>query len=223
MAPRDATVGARLLWSCVGFCAAVALGLGAAHFYQRPHVLGSSPRGSWSEPDFWCSVASSGLALAVGLLASRAARGAGAAGSGSLALRALIWLGFTLLFVALWVDAVFLFTLLIAPTHALACVCGLRRSVFVEPLAKRNESGRSAAGSERRPEQCTRLRARRESRARASGAAARASLSELPGHDSAVLLGELCLGDNRRFAIPEKLGRATLHDLVVLPRQRHTY
>ena len=123
MAPRDATVGARLLWSYVGFCAAVALGLGAAHFYQRPHVLwGSSPRESWSGPDFWCSVASSGLALAVESAGKPARPQAGAAGSGSLALRALIWLGFTLLFVALWVDAVFLFTLLIAPTHALACL-----------------------------------------------------------------------------------------------------
>lgn len=122
MAPRDAAVGVRLFWSCVGFCAAVALALCAAHFYQRPRALGAPPRGNWLEPDFWCSVASSGLALTVGLLASRAARGVGAVVAGSLALRALIWLGFTLLFVALWVDAVFLFTLLIAPTHALACL-----------------------------------------------------------------------------------------------------
>ena len=87
MAPRDATVGARLLWSCVGFCAAVALGLGAAHFYQRPHVLGSSPRGELVGARFLVQrgfqrAPRSRSALLV--LARRAERGA--AGSGSLAL-----------------------------------------------------------------------------------------------------------------------------------------
>jgi hypothetical protein len=122
MARREASIGTRLFWSSAGFGAAVVLALAAAHYYERPLVIGSSTRSIGAEPDFWCSLASSGMALTVGSLASRAALGAGAAASGSLALRALIWLGLTLLFVALWVDHVFLFTLLIAPTHALACL-----------------------------------------------------------------------------------------------------
>jgi hypothetical protein len=121
MARRDATMGVRLFWSGIGFCAAVMLALAAAHYYERPHFMGASSPGIGA-PDLWCSLASAGIALAVGVLASRAALGAGAAASGSLAVRALIWLGLTLLFVALWVDYVFLFTLLIAPTHALACL-----------------------------------------------------------------------------------------------------
>jgi hypothetical protein len=120
MARRNAALGARLFWSGIGFLAAIILGLAAAHYYERPHFMGVSSRGIAAEPDFWCSLASGGIALAVGLSASRAALGAGATASGSLALRALIWLGLTLLFVAIWVDYVFLFTLLIAPTHALA-------------------------------------------------------------------------------------------------------
>jgi len=116
------SVATRLLWSSVGFALAVALAFGAAHWYVLPSFRGSATGSLWFEPDFLCSLASSALAVAVGVWSGRAATGAGATAAGSLLLRSVIWVGLALLFLVLWVEHVFLFTLLIAPAHAFACL-----------------------------------------------------------------------------------------------------
>jgi hypothetical protein len=101
----------------------VALALGAAHFYVLPRSRGSAGGSVWLEADFLCTSGSSAAALAVGVWSSRAATSAGATAARSLMARVAIWAGLTLLFLALWLEHVFLFALLIAPTHAFA---GLR-------------------------------------------------------------------------------------------------
>jgi hypothetical protein len=121
MAVREPSVGTRLFWSGAGFCVAVALAAGTAHYYETPNFMGASRGSLWLERDVLCAVASSAIALGVGLSSSRAATGAGATAGGSLVARGVIWAGFTALFLAAWVQYVFLFTLLIAPTHAFAC------------------------------------------------------------------------------------------------------
>jgi hypothetical protein len=116
------SVAARLLWSSVGFALAVALAFGAAHWYVLPSFRGSATGSLWVEPDFLCSLASSAMAIAVGAWSGRAATGAGATAAGSLFARSVIWVCLTLLFLALWLEYVFLFALLIAPAHAFACL-----------------------------------------------------------------------------------------------------
>ena len=117
------SVGARLLWSGVGSALAVAFALGAARYYVLPRSRGSAGGSIWLEADLLCTLASSAAALAVGLWSRRAATSAGATAAQSLAARVAIWAGLTLLFLGLWLEHVFLFALLIAPTHAFA---GLR-------------------------------------------------------------------------------------------------
>jgi hypothetical protein len=116
------SVAARLLGSSAGFLLAVILALCAAHWYVLPNFRGSSGGNIWLESDVSCSLGSSALALTVGLWSRRESTGAGAAAAGSLAVRVAIWLGFALFFFAVWVEYLFLFTLLIAPTHAFACL-----------------------------------------------------------------------------------------------------
>jgi len=70
-----------------------------------------------------CALASSAVALATGAWSSRAATGIGATAARSLITRVAIWASLTLLFFGIWLEYVFLFALLIAPTHAFA---GLR-------------------------------------------------------------------------------------------------
>jgi hypothetical protein len=118
----EPNVGRRLLASAASFGLAVLLAVGAAHWYLPPNFKGSSGGSLWLEPDFLCSAGSSGIAIAVGIWSRRAATGGGGIGARSLAARVLIWVGLTLLFLAVWVDYVFLFTLLIAPSHAFACL-----------------------------------------------------------------------------------------------------
>ncbi|MEO8904102.1 MAG: hypothetical protein ABI488_17315 [Polyangiaceae bacterium] len=115
-------IGKQLAWSALGLLAALGLALCAVHWYQPPR-LGSSGRPFWLERDFLCAFASSALALAVAVSSTRAALSAGALGAGSVFLRALVWSGLTLLFIALWSGALSMLTLLVAPTHAFA---GLR-------------------------------------------------------------------------------------------------
>ncbi|HWZ92870.1 MAG TPA: hypothetical protein VNW92_28590 [Polyangiaceae bacterium] len=117
------SVGARLLWSSVGSALAVLLALAAAHDYVLPRSRGSAGGSIWLEADFLCTLASSTAALGVGVWSSRAATSAGATAARSLTARVAIWAGLTLLFLGLWLEHVFLFALLIAPTHAFA---GLR-------------------------------------------------------------------------------------------------
>jgi hypothetical protein len=54
----------------------------------------------------------------VGAWSGRAARGVGATAARSLAARVAIWAAFTVLFGAIWLEYLVLFTLVIAPTHA---------------------------------------------------------------------------------------------------------
>ena len=114
-------IGKQLAWSVLGFIAALALALCAAHWYQAPR-LSSSERPFWAERDFLCALASSALALAVAVSSTRLALNAGAFGAGSLFLRALVWSGLALLFIALWSASLSLLTLLVAPTHAFAAL-----------------------------------------------------------------------------------------------------
>jgi hypothetical protein len=85
-----------------------------------PKLAGYEPS-IWTERDFQCSFASSIVALAVSLRARKVATSAGAVAARSLFLRAVIWAALTLLLLAVWVTQLGLLTLLIAPTHALAC------------------------------------------------------------------------------------------------------
>jgi hypothetical protein len=98
------------------------LAVGAAHWYLPPNFKGSAGGSLWLEPDFLCSSGSSGIALAVGIWSRRSATGVGGVAARSPGARVLIWVALTLLFLAVWVDHVFLFTLLIAPSHAFACL-----------------------------------------------------------------------------------------------------
>jgi hypothetical protein len=106
----------------VAFAVAVGLGLCAAHYYEVPQLSGAPSHNGWFERDALFSMASSAVALAVGLLMQRSATGPGAVARASAVLRALIWAGFSLLFLALWGEYLFLFTLLVAPTHGLAAL-----------------------------------------------------------------------------------------------------
>ncbi len=112
---------ARLLGSSLAFVVALALALAAAHWYRVPQLAGTPERSAWVEPDLLCSLASSAVALSVAAWSRRSAVGVGAIASRSVFWRALIWVLFTLLFLALWATQLGLLTLLVAPTHALAC------------------------------------------------------------------------------------------------------
>jgi hypothetical protein len=101
---------------------AVLLALSAARCYVPPTVRGMPTGSVWLEPDFLLSLASAALGLALGVVARRRASAAPAFAAGSAALRAALWLVFTVAFGLLWVDQLYLLTLLIAPTHALACL-----------------------------------------------------------------------------------------------------
>ncbi len=116
------SVAARLLCSSIGFAVAVALTLGATHYYELPHFRGSVGHSLWFESDFLFSLASSVVGVVVGAWSGRASTGVGATAAGSPVLRVLIWAGLTLFFLAVWVEYVFLFALLIAPAHAFACL-----------------------------------------------------------------------------------------------------
>jgi hypothetical protein len=116
------SVTSRLAWSSAGCVIALGLALGAAHWYEPPRARGTGGPGIWLEADFLCAAASSALALAVGFSSRRASAGAGAFAARSFVLRGAIWAGLTLAFIAAWVEYLFLFTLLIAPAHAFACL-----------------------------------------------------------------------------------------------------
>jgi len=118
----EPSVASRLLWSSAGLALAVALAVGAAHCYEPPGVSGSAHGSTWFEPDSLYSFASSVVALAVGAWSGRAARGAGAAAARSATARVAIWAAFSLFFGAIWLEHTALFTLLIAPSHAFACL-----------------------------------------------------------------------------------------------------
>jgi hypothetical protein len=109
-----------LFWSAAGFCIALAFALAAAHWYEVPKFAGHEPS-IWTERDFQCSLASGLIALSVAVWSRRVATSVGAVAARSLLLRAAIWVAFTVLLLALWAGQLGLLTLLIAPTHALAC------------------------------------------------------------------------------------------------------
>ncbi|MEI9942571.1 MAG: hypothetical protein WDO69_35605 [Pseudomonadota bacterium] len=111
-------LGFRLLGSLIGAGLALALAVAAAHYYTPPDLNGASHSNSWLERDF-CFAAASGLVAAfVGLHAGVAQVRA----LGAVLVRALIWFGLTMLLVAAWGNSVSLLTLLIAPSHAFACL-----------------------------------------------------------------------------------------------------
>jgi hypothetical protein len=120
MVEKQLKLGARLCWSAAAFGVAVALAACAAHWYQTPTLSGVPERAIWTERDVLCSLASSGAALASGALVGSSATRPGATAAGSLLLRAVIWAGLSVLFLAAWAHYLFLLTLLIAPAHGFA-------------------------------------------------------------------------------------------------------
>ncbi|HEX3773493.1 MAG TPA: hypothetical protein VHV51_03460 [Polyangiaceae bacterium] len=113
--------GRSLSWSSIAFALAIAGALAAAHFYEPPRMRGAPS--TWFELDSICAVGSASIALGIGFFARHAASGAGALAARSKSTRLAIWAALTVLLAAIWVERLFLLTLLIAPTHALA---GLR-------------------------------------------------------------------------------------------------
>ena len=113
-------LGFRLLASLIGAGGALALAFAAAHFYLPPSLNGASRSNSWLELDFCFASASCLVALGVGLYAGSAL--ARARVLSAVLVRTLIWFALTLLLVLVWGNAVSLLTLLIAPSHAFACL-----------------------------------------------------------------------------------------------------
>ena len=122
MAGVDSKLHARLAWSLAAFGLSLALAVGAAHWYETPHQSGVTEHSVWLERDVACALASSALALALGLATKRWATQPGAIAGGSVPLRALIWALLCVLFLALWSNYLFLLTLLVAPSHAFAAL-----------------------------------------------------------------------------------------------------
>jgi hypothetical protein len=120
MVEREWKLGARLCRSAAAFGVAIALAAGAAHWYATPMLSGAPERALWTERDVLCSLASAIAGLASGALAGSSATRAGAAAAGSLLLRAVIWVGLSVLFLAVWAHYLFLLAWLIAPAHAFA-------------------------------------------------------------------------------------------------------
>ena len=118
MVQTKPSLGRSLLTCSAAFCVALLLATGAAVLYEAPNVQGSSGASLWLERDSLCSVASSGLALLVAWIAGRLV--ARPRTFGRLLLHALVWFGLTVGLFLVWGRYVFLFTLLIAPSHAFA-------------------------------------------------------------------------------------------------------
>lgn len=113
-------LGFRLLASLIGAGVALALAFAAVHFYSPPSLNGTSRSNSWLERDFCFASASCLVALGVGLHAGAAF--ARARVLGAVLARTLIWFALTLFLAMVWANALSLLTLLIAPSHAFACV-----------------------------------------------------------------------------------------------------
>jgi hypothetical protein len=107
------------------FSLASLLAASAAVFYKPPNAFGFSDTSLWLERDFLCSFASSALALLVAWIAGRAIVRPRI--FGRLLLHTVIWFGLTAVLFLVWSHYVFLFTLLIAPSHAFA---GLRLALL---------------------------------------------------------------------------------------------
>jgi hypothetical protein len=120
MVEKESKLGARLCWSAAVYGVAVALAACAAHWYATPALSGAPERAIWTERDVLCSLASSIVALGSGAFAGSSATRAGATAAGSPLLRVVIWVGLSVLFLAVWAHYLFLLTWLIAPTHAFA-------------------------------------------------------------------------------------------------------
>jgi len=127
-------LGLRLLRSLIGAALALALAFAAAHYYSPPNLNGASRGNSWLERDFCFAAASSLIALGVGFDAGRALVPARLLGA--VLVRALLWFALTMLLVAAWGNSVSLLTLLIAPSHAFACLrlAALGRAIRSELL-----------------------------------------------------------------------------------------
>jgi hypothetical protein len=112
---------------------ALALAFAATRYYSAPSLNGAARSNSWLELDFCLAAASSLVALGIGLLAGRARA------LDALPARALIWFALTVLFAVAWGNSLSLLTLLIAPSHACACLrlAGLGRAWRSERLWRR--------------------------------------------------------------------------------------
>jgi hypothetical protein len=120
MVRTEPGLGRSLLLCGVGFSASLLLAVAAAVVYEPPNALGSSSASLWLEPDFLCSLGSGALALLVAWAAGRSIVRPRV--FGRLLLHALVWFGLTVGLFLLWGHYVFLFTLLIAPSHAFAAL-----------------------------------------------------------------------------------------------------
>ena len=111
-----------MLGCAAGCLIALLLALTAAHLYQPPNLVGSASNPLWLEGDFLCSLASGSVALAAAFVAGR--RVVRPRVFSTLLVHVFIWFGLTVFFFALWGQYVFLFTILIAPSHAFALLRG---------------------------------------------------------------------------------------------------
>ena len=90
------------------------------HVYSAPSLRGTSDGSPWLELDFCFALASCLVALGVAIHAGWRLPQARVADA--LVPRVLIWFGLTISLSLVWGSALSLLTLLIAPSHALACV-----------------------------------------------------------------------------------------------------
>ena len=113
-------LGTRFAWSIAAFGASLALAGCAAYWYETPHLSGAPEQPIWAEPDVLCAIASSAAALALGASLERWATWPGAIAGGSILLRGVLWVLFSLLFLGVWGHYLFLLTFLVAPSQAFA-------------------------------------------------------------------------------------------------------
>lgn len=130
----ERTLSRRLQTSLIGAVLALMLGFVAAHYYSVPNLNGAARDNPWLERDFCFALASSLLALGVGLHA-----GGGVVRPRVLAQvlgHVLFWIALTIALALAWGTSVSLLTLLIAPSHAFALLrlVALGRALRAERL-----------------------------------------------------------------------------------------
>ena len=122
MARAELKLGARLAWSGAAFGVSLVLAAAAAHWYETPQLSGAPAQPIWIERDVSCAIASSVVAIALGVSSKRWATRPGAIAGGSALLRGALWVGLSLLLLGAWAHYLFLLTLLVAPSQAFAAV-----------------------------------------------------------------------------------------------------
>jgi len=134
---NERSLGRRLLTSLIGAALALLLAFVAAHYYSVPNLNGAARDNPWLERDFCFALASSLLALGVGLHAGRAPVQARVLAR--VLVHVLVWIAMTIALALAWGSSVSLLTLLIAPSHAFALLrlVALGRAMRAEQLFRK--------------------------------------------------------------------------------------